>query len=57
MKQAGQDMSEEEIKEMIKAVDRSGMALPFHGDAINKLEEGMEKSSLRKQRSLLTPPR
>jgi len=35
MKQAGQDMSEQEIKDLIKAVDRSGMALPFNGDTIN----------------------
>ena len=46
MKQAGQDMSEQEIKDLIKAVDRSGMALPFNGDTINQLEEGMEESSL-----------
>ena len=35
MKQAGQNLSEGEIKDMIKAVDRSGMALSFHGDTIN----------------------
>ena len=52
MKEAGQHLSEGEIKDMIKAVDRSGMALSFHGDTINQLEEGMEESSLQKQQSL-----
>ena len=52
MKEAGQHLSEGEIKDMIKAVDRSGMALSFHGDTINQLEEAMEESSLRKQQSL-----
>ena len=31
MKQAGQELSEDEIKDMIKAVDRSGMYYPGVG--------------------------